>query len=71
MASCPVLVVDDDPNILDMVEELLSGEGYLVQTAINGQVSPSSFIDLYSIKVNNPNNYSIPRRIRLGVTFDF
>ncbi|MEW6469290.1 MAG: TonB-dependent receptor [Bacteroidota bacterium] len=50
-------------------------DGYLTdaaaQTAINSQVNPSSFIDLYSIKVNNPNNYSIPRRIRLGVTFDF
>lgn len=50
-------------------------DGYLTsaqaQSQINGQVSPSSFIDLYTIKVNNPNNYSIPRRIRLGVTFDF
>jgi hypothetical protein len=50
-------------------------DGYLAapeaQTSINAQVNPSSFIDLYNIKVNNPSYYSIPRRIRLGVTFDF
>jgi hypothetical protein len=50
-------------------------DGYLSstesQSTINAQVNPASFIDMYSIKVNNPGNYSIPRRIRLGVTLDF
>jgi CheY-like chemotaxis protein len=32
----PILVVDDDPNILDVVSELLDMEGYRVATAANG-----------------------------------
>ena len=32
----PILVVDDDPNILDVVSELLDMEGYTVTTAANG-----------------------------------
>lgn len=32
----PILVVDDDPNILDVVSELLDMEGYQVATAANG-----------------------------------
>jgi CheY-like chemotaxis protein len=32
----PILVVDDDPNILDVVSELLDMEGYQVTTAANG-----------------------------------
>ncbi|MDQ3108646.1 MAG: carboxypeptidase regulatory-like domain-containing protein [Bacteroidota bacterium] len=50
-------------------------DGYLsaaaTQSLINGQNDPSSFRDLYSVKVNNPANYSIPRRIRIGVMLDF
>jgi CheY-like chemotaxis protein len=34
--SGPILVVDDDPNILDVVSELLDMEGYPVATAANG-----------------------------------
>jgi len=32
----PILVVDDDPHILDVVSELLDMEGYQVTTAANG-----------------------------------
>ncbi len=50
-------------------------DGYLnaasTQALINAQNDPNSFRDLYAIKVNNPSNYSIPRRIRLGVMLDF
>ncbi len=50
-------------------------DGYLnaaeTQSIINSQNDPQSFRDLYSIKVNNPANYSIPRRIRIGVMLDF
>lgn len=50
-------------------------DGYLSaatsQNAILGQVDPQSFIDLYRIKVNRPTNYSLPRRIHLGVKLDF
>jgi len=45
----PILVVDDDPSILDTLAEFLDMEGYAVQTASNGaealgqldQVEPS------------------------------
>ncbi|MFN7690118.1 MAG: TonB-dependent receptor, partial [Bacteroidota bacterium] len=38
---------------------------------INSYPSPAAFIDQYDIRINNPNNYSIPRRMRIGVTLDF
>ena len=41
------------------------------QAQINAYVDPYSFRDLYSVAVNNPYNYSLPRRIRLGVIFGF
>ena len=31
-----ILVVDDDPDILEVVREILSDEGYRVQTSLNG-----------------------------------
>ena len=50
-------------------------DGYLTSpngvTHVNNQVNPTSFTDLYSIKVNNPDNYSLPRRIKVGVSFNF
>ncbi len=46
-------------------------DGYLAaaewQTQINEQNDPQAYRDLYSIAVNNPYNYSLPRRIRIGV----
>lgn len=50
-------------------------DGYLgspgAAAQIAAQTSPQAFIDQYNIKVNNPDNYSLPRRIRLGVVFNF
>ncbi|NTW32045.1 MAG: TonB-dependent receptor plug domain-containing protein [Bacteroidetes bacterium] len=50
-------------------------DGYLAaaeyQSAINAQINPQSYRDLYSLIVNNPNNYSLPRRLRLGVSLSF
>ena len=50
-------------------------DGYLAaaasQDAINKSFDIQSFIDLYHIKVNKPGNYSLPRRIYLGVKIDF
>ena len=50
-------------------------DGYLaspdVQNAIKGQLSEQSFRDYYAIKVNDPSNYSLPRRIRLGLIMNF
>jgi outer membrane receptor protein involved in Fe transport len=49
-------------------------DGYLADAAsqnyIYTQIDPQSFIDLYEIKVNRPGNYSLPRRIHLGVKID-
>jgi hypothetical protein len=50
-------------------------DGYLSsalgQEDVTDEISPESFTDLYTIKMMNPDNFSIPRRIRLGVAFDF
>ncbi len=50
-------------------------DGYLTspewQRQINNQVDPTSFRELYSIFVDSPSNYSTPRQIRLGLTFNF
>jgi CheY-like chemotaxis protein len=36
MPELPILVVDDDPSILETVREILDLEGYAVETATNG-----------------------------------
>ena len=49
-------------------------DGYLTssaaQNAINAQNSPDSFRHMYSLAVNNPNNYSLPRMLRAGLSFE-
>jgi outer membrane receptor protein involved in Fe transport len=52
-----------------------SDDGFLtsplgIQT-VNSQVDPQSFTEQYELKANNPDNYSLPRRMRLGVRLDF
>ncbi len=50
-------------------------DGYLAsadgQNALASKNSAASFTDLYSIKVNDPNYYSQPRVIRLGLVLGF
>ena len=50
-------------------------DGYLSSAygaeTIEGQVNAASFTDLYTARMQNPDNYSIPRRIRIGLSFDF
>ncbi len=50
-------------------------DGYLLaqesQPTIATQTDEQSFRDLYSVKVNRPTNYSLPRRIRLGLMLNF
>ena len=52
-----------------------SDDGYITspnaQSVIDRQPSPQAYTDLYGIKVNNPANYDLPRRIRLGVQVNF
>ncbi len=52
-----------------------SDDGYVTspgaQTSIASKVSPQAYIDLYRLAVNDPDNYSQPRRIHLGVQFNF
>ncbi len=50
-------------------------DGYLSapewQREIHDQLDPQSYIDLYSIFVDSPFNYSAPRQIRFGMMFNF
>lgn len=50
-------------------------DGYLAaassQTSIQNQLDEAAFRDYYTMKIQNPNNISSPRTIRLGVKFDF
>lgn len=50
-------------------------DGYLTapqyQPYISSQIDPQSFRDLYTLKVNDPRNFSLPRQIRLGAIFSF
>lgn len=41
------------------------------QTVINSSVSPDSYRDLYSASVNRPGNFTLPRRIFLGLSMNF
>ena len=50
-------------------------DGYLQstqgQSALAITNSAIAFSDMYSIRMNAPNNYSLPRQIRIGVLFEF
>ncbi|HNX44040.1 MAG TPA: TonB-dependent receptor [Bacteroidales bacterium] len=50
-------------------------DGYLAadeyQAQIYSQLNPESYIDLYRLRANSPYNYSSPRMIRLGLSFNF
>jgi outer membrane receptor protein involved in Fe transport len=50
-------------------------DGYLTssaaQNAIDAQNDADAFRYLYSLAVNNPSNYSLPRMFRAGISFEF
>ena len=50
-------------------------DGYLASalgaSEISSKPDPAAYVDQYNIKVNNPNNYSLPRRARIGIKLDF
>jgi len=64
-------------NIIDVYSftGIPADDGYLNSTEGQNEISqvdnPQSFEDLYRISVNNPENYSRPRTIRLGASFSF
>lgn len=72
-----VLNVLGNKNILNVYRATGNpdDDGYLTsadgQTAMSGRTDVQSFTDLYTVKVNNPNNYSRPRVIRLGLMLNF
>jgi hypothetical protein len=50
-------------------------DGYLnapqFQVEIDSQTDPIAFMEQYALKVNDPRNFSLPRRIRLGIIMNF
>jgi outer membrane receptor protein involved in Fe transport len=50
-------------------------DGYLTdptaQNSIDAQIDPDAFRYLYSLKVNNPSNFSLPRMWRAGISIYF
>jgi outer membrane receptor protein involved in Fe transport len=72
-----VLNVLNSKNIMAVYEATgnPSDDGYLsaaeYQSAINAQLNAQSYRDMYSLYVDSPFHYSLPRRIRLGVSFSF
>ncbi len=50
-------------------------DGYLsapqFANEINAQIDPQAFIQMYELFVNSGGNYSMPRHIRLGMSFNF
>ena len=50
-------------------------DGYIAsatgQSNASNQLDPTAFELLYGIKVNNPGNYSLARRIHLGAILNF
>jgi hypothetical protein len=41
------------------------------QQAVASAIDGNSFSYLYSLRMANPDNFSVPRRIRLGIQFNF
>jgi hypothetical protein len=72
-----VLNLLDTKNIINVYPYTgnANDDGYLSapewQRQISNQVDPTSLRELYGIFVDNPGNYSSPRQIRLGLTFNF
>jgi len=52
-----------------------NSDGYLNDpgslSAIQSALNPKAFKDQYAVYINNPSNYSLPRRIYLGAIFTF
>lgn len=72
-----VLNVLDTRNVINVYRYtgLPDDDGFLAsatgQQTVIRQIDPQAFIDQYTLRVANPNNYSLPRRIQLGAMFNF
>jgi len=72
-----VLNILDAQNVMGVYPATGSpnDDGYLTapewQSNINSASDPAAYRDLYALRMNSPYNYSTPRRIRLGVVFNF
>lgn len=72
-----VLNVLNTKNILNVYRATGNpdDDGYLsanqFQAQIKAQTNEQAYRDQYAISVNSPYNYSLPRRIRLGLSFNF
>jgi len=72
-----VLNVFDSRNVISVYSATGSptDDGYLsspaAQNDINNKLSVEAYRNLYEIAENNQGNYSLPRRIRLGLQLDF
>jgi len=64
-------------NVLNVYRTsgLPDDDGYLAsgvgQQAVAASIDPGSFTYLYNLRMRNPGNFSLPRRIRLGIQFSF
>ncbi len=72
-----VLNVLDTDNIINVYTYTgsPSDDGYvssaLGQEEVSAQVSPESYLDYYNAKIADPDNFSLPRRMRLGALLNF
>lgn len=72
-----VLNLLDTRNVISVYRftGLPDDDGYLTsdigQQDIQVQIDPEAFVDQYRVRLENPNNFSLPRRIRLGMLFNF
>ncbi|MDX1906257.1 MAG: TonB-dependent receptor [Bacteroidia bacterium] len=72
-----VLNVLDTRNVLGVYRYtgLPDDDGFLTSASgkqtILTQIDPTAYVDQYQARVDNPDNYSLPRRMRLGILFNF
>ncbi|MEM6344978.1 MAG: carboxypeptidase regulatory-like domain-containing protein [Bacteroidota bacterium] len=72
-----VFNVFDTRNVINVYRftGLADDDGFLSsdtgrQTTVS-QIDPQAYVDLYTLRVANPSNFSVPRRIQLGLMFNF
>ena len=52
--DCPIVIVDDDPSILETVADILDGEGYPVVMATNGREAMNLIERMHAITPDCP-----------------